>query len=106
MYQVADLFNGVIEGAEFKTYAEAYDFLEHILPDYAEWEAECLELREEEHARQQYREPLAVTIEQVYASIRSFLRIIEIDPEPEEDARVERERLEWNAAALRLGRRR
>ena len=105
MYQVADLFNGLIEGATFATYAEAYDYLEHILPDYEEFEAETLELREEKHARDQYREARPITLEQVYASLRNFIVVVDCNPNPEEAGRIERERLAWNAAALRLGRR-
>jgi hypothetical protein len=103
MYQVSDLFNGPIEGAEFATYSEAHDYREFILPDYAEWEAECLELREETQARDQYREPRPITLDAVYASLRNFICIIDCNPSLEDAARIERERLAWNAAALRLG---
>ena len=103
MYQVADIFNGPVEGAEFQTYAEAYDYREFILPDYAEFELEAMELREETQARDQYREPRSITLDAVYASLRNFIRIVETDPAPEEAERIERERLAWNAAAVRLG---
>jgi hypothetical protein len=102
MYQVSDLFNGPIEGATFATYSEAHDYREFILPDYAEWEAECLELREETQARDQYREARPVTIEQVYASLRNFIVVVDCDPSPEDADSIERERLAWNEAALRL----
>jgi len=104
MYQVADcIFNIPLDGATFATYAEAHDYREFILPDYAEFELETLELREETQARDQYRDARPVTIEQVYASLRNFIVVVDCDPEPEEAARIERERLAWNEAALRLG---
>jgi hypothetical protein len=104
-YQVADIFNGPIEGAEFQTYAEAHDYREFILPDYEEFEMEAMELYEEAYAAAQWREARPVTIEQVYASLRNFIVVVDCDPSPEDAARIERERLAWNEAALRLGRR-
>jgi hypothetical protein len=103
MFQIADIFNGPLEGATFATYSEAHDYREHILPDYEEFELETLELREETQSRDQYREPRPITLEQVHASLRNFIVIVDCDPSPEDAARIERERRAWNEAALRLG---
>ncbi len=78
MYQVADIFNGPLEGAEFETYAEAHDYREHILPNYEEFEMEAMELLEEQNAESYWREVRPVTIEQVRSSIRNFIRIVEV----------------------------
>jgi hypothetical protein len=78
MYQVADIFNGPIEGATFASYGEAHDYREFILPDYAEFEMEAMELLEEQNAESYWREVRPITIEQVRSSIRNFIRIVEV----------------------------
>lgn len=78
MYQVADIFNGPLEGATFATYAEAHDYRESILPDYEEFEMEAMELYEEAYAAAQWSEVQPVKLDLVRANIRNFIRIVEV----------------------------
>lgn len=108
-YQVSDECYGSF-GDIYATEAEAQEALEYAIGEFFTDTAEGMAIREEQDAEASYRQPREITHAEIVAEIRQSLFINEIeiaDPEPEQAdeelaEQVERERLAWNAAAIRL----
>ena len=117
-YQLSDEIYGLF-GRIYDTEAEAEDALEGVIAEHLIDTAEFMEIREEQEAEASYRQPREISHAEVVAEIRQclFINQIEVaDPEPEQAdivrlflapnltaiARIERERLAWNAEAIRL----
>ena len=118
-YQLFDECYGAF-GEIYATESEAKNALESVIAEYFVDTAVGMAIREEQAADYNYREPRQIRHEEVVAEIRRSIFINEVevaDPEPEQAdiarlflatnltalACIERERLAWNAAALRLG---